>query len=154
LPARNLVVLRDGASKGNVLELARDYALFLLDADGLIAAWYAGAERIYGYKSEEVIGQHVSTFFPDAEANRRIQENLNRAAKDGHSATESSHPKRDGSRFWANAVTMALKDQNDDLQGFAIVVRDFTDRHERDEKLRRSARETFLCLYEWLGAAS
>jgi formate hydrogenlyase transcriptional activator len=138
LPARNLVVLRDGASKSNVREWVQDYALFLLDADGLIAAWYAGAERIYGYKSTKVIGQHVSTFFPDAEANRRIQEYLSRAANDGHSATESWHSKKDGSRFWANRVTMALKDQNDDLQGFAIVVRDFTDRHERDEKLRRS----------------
>jgi formate hydrogenlyase transcriptional activator len=138
LPARNLVVLRDGASESNVWESVRDYALFLLDADGLIAAWYAGAERIYGYKSEEVIGQHVSTFFPDSEANRRIQENLSRAANDGHSATESWHLKKDGSRLWANVVTMALKDRNDDLQGFAVAVRDFTNRYERDEKLRRN----------------
>jgi formate hydrogenlyase transcriptional activator len=138
LPARNLVLLRDGASQSNVREGVQDYALFLLDADGLIAAWYAGAERIYGYKSEETIGRHVSAFFPDAEANRRSRENLNRADSDGHSATESWHLKKDRARFWANVVAMALKDQDDDLQGFAVVVRDFTDRHERDEKLRSS----------------
>ena len=54
------------------------------------------------------------------------------------SATEGWHVKKDGSRFWANVITMALKDENGDLQGFARVVRDFSDRHERDEKLRRS----------------
>ena len=72
LPARNLVVLRDGAApKSSVPAWVQDYALFLLDADGRIVAWYAGAERIYGYKSEEVIGQHVSIFYPDEEAHRQ-----------------------------------------------------------------------------------
>ena len=54
------------------------------------------------------------------------------------SATKAGNVKKDGSRFWANVITMALKDENGDLQGFARVVRDFSDRHERDEKLRRS----------------
>ena len=116
----------------------QDYALFLLDADGLIAAWYAGAERIYGYKSDEVIGQHVSILYPDEDAHRQLQEKLKRAASEGHVGAEGWHVKKDGSRFWANVITMALKDQNGDLQGFARVVRDFSDRHERDEKLRRS----------------
>jgi PAS domain S-box-containing protein len=63
---------------------------------------------------------------------------LSRAAGEGHKGNEGWRQRKDGSRFWANAVTMALKDQNGDLQGFARVVRDFSDRHERDEKLRRS----------------
>ena len=138
MPARNVLVLRDGASKSSVPGWVQDYALYLLDADGLIAAWYAGAERIYGYKSDEVIGQHVSILYPDAEAHRQLQEKLKRAANEGHVGAEGWHLKKDGSRFWANVITLALKDQNGDLQGFARVERDFSDRHERDEKLRRS----------------
>jgi formate hydrogenlyase transcriptional activator len=138
LPARNLVVLRDGPAKISVPSWVQDYALFLLDADGLIAAWYAGAERIYGYKSDEAIGQHVSIFYPDENARAKLQEKLKRAAVEDHVGGEGWHVKKDGSRFWANVITMALKDQSGDLQGFARVVRDFSDRHERDEKLRRS----------------
>ena len=81
LPARNVVVLRDGASKGSVPGWVQDYALFLLDADGLVAAWYAGAERIYGYKGDEVIGQHVSMLYPGKIAHRQLQEKLKRAAE-------------------------------------------------------------------------
>jgi len=136
LPVRHLLVLHD---KANIPAWLQDYALFLLDADGRVAAWYAGAERIYGYKSAEVIGQNVSRFYPDEDTLRvRLDEELKRAAGEGHAATEGWHAKKDGSRFWANVVTMALKDENGDLQGFARVVRDFSDRHERDEKLRRS----------------
>jgi formate hydrogenlyase transcriptional activator len=138
LPARNVVVLRDGPSKDNVPAWVQDYALFLLDADGQIAAWYAGAERIYGYKSDEVIGHHVSLLYPDENAHRELQAKLKRAAGEGHVGAEGWHLKKDGSRFWANVITLALKDQNGDLQGFARVVRDFSDRHERDEKLRRT----------------
>jgi len=138
LPARNVVVLRDGASKSSVPGWVQDYALYLLDPDGLVAAWYAGAERIYGYRSEEVIGQHVSIFYPETEAHRQLQEKLKRAATEGHVGAEGWHLKKDGSRFWSNVITLALKDQNGDLQCFARVERDFSDRHERDEKLRRS----------------
>ena len=143
LPVRHLLVLRDKTAKApselsSVPAWVQDYALFLLDADGMIAAWYAGAERIYGYKSDEVIGQHVSLLYADEKARGRLQEKLKRAAAEGHVGGEAWHVKKDGSRFWASVITMALKDGNGDLQGFARVVRDFSDRHERDEKLRRS----------------
>ncbi len=68
----------------------------------------------------------------------KLDERLKRVAVEGHLGNEGWHQKQDGSRFWANAITMALKDENGDLQGFARVVRDFSDRHERDEKLRRT----------------
>jgi formate hydrogenlyase transcriptional activator len=139
LPARHVLVLRDEPSKSNAPPVwVRDYALFLLSADGLIAFWYAGAQRIYGYKGEEVIGQHVSLLYPDADAHRQLQAKLKRAASEGHVGSEGWHVKKDGSRFWASIITTALRDQNGDLQGFARVARDFSDRHERDEKLRRS----------------
>jgi PAS domain S-box-containing protein len=66
-----------------------------------------------------------------------VQGELKRAAVEGHVGAESWHARKDGSRFWANAITMALKDESGQLRGFARVVRDFTDRHERDDKLRR-----------------
>jgi formate hydrogenlyase transcriptional activator len=143
LPVRHLLVLRDKAPTApselsSVPDWVQDYALFLLDADGIVVAWYAGAQRIYGYKSDEVIGQHVSHFYPDDKARIRLQEQLKRAAAEGHVGGEGWHVKKDGSRFWASVITMSLKNADGDLQGFARVVRDFSDRHERDEKLRRS----------------
>jgi PAS domain S-box-containing protein len=136
LPVRHLLVLHD---KTNVPGWVQDYALLLLDADGRVASWYAGAERIYGYRSAEVIGKNLSIFYPDEDTLRaKLDEKLKRANSEGHVGTEGWQAKKDGSRFWANVVTMALKDEKGDLQGFARVVRDFSDRHERDEKLRRS----------------
>ena len=138
LPVRHVLVLRDKNAPTDVPAWVQDYALFLLDADGCIAAWYAGAERIYGYKSGEVTGQHVSMLYPGDDAVRALREKLRRAAGEGHAGAECWHVKKDGSRFWANVMTMALKDSHGNLQGFARVVRDFSERHERDEKLRRS----------------
>jgi formate hydrogenlyase transcriptional activator len=142
LPVRHLVVLHDKTDnmpdgKRSVPAWVQDYALFLLDIEGRIVAWYAGAERIYGFSSSEVIGQNASLFYPDEDALLRLQEKLKRGATEGHVGAEGWHVKKDGSRFWANSITMALKDENGELQGFARIVRDFTDRHERDEKLRR-----------------
>jgi formate hydrogenlyase transcriptional activator len=153
LPVRHLLVLRDKApkpaagtrgeadkdpSKSSVPAWVQDYALFLLDVEGRIVAWYAGAERIYGYRSGEIVGQHVSLFCPDQSALFKLQEKLKRAAGEGHVGGEGWHVKKDGSRFWANVITTALKDQDGGLQGFARVVRDFTERHEGHKKLRRS----------------
>jgi len=151
LPARNLLVLHDKtANDGELVEAdkpplksrvptwVQDYALFLLGIDGKVVAWYAGAERIFGFKSGEVTGQHVALLYPDEDTLRaKLDEELKRASAEGHFGNEGWQVRKDGSRFWANVITMALKDENGDLQGFARVARDFSDRHERDEKLRR-----------------
>ena len=137
LPVRHVVVLRDKNAPASVPSWVQDYALFLLDVNGQVVAWYAGAERIYGYESPEITGQSVSRLDSRENNLSTQQEQLKRAAGEGHVGTEGWHFKKDGSRFWANAITMALKDGQGDLQGFARVVRDFSDRHERDEKLRR-----------------
>src|SRR5437868_3269144 len=80
------------------------------------------------------------SIFYDREDTLQVQldEELKRAAAEGHFGNEGWRLRKDGSRFWANVITMALKEQNGDLHGFARVVRDFSDRHERDEKLRRN----------------
>jgi formate hydrogenlyase transcriptional activator len=136
LPVRHVLVLRDKAPNATVPAWVQDYALFLLDVEGRIAAWYGGAERIYGYTSSEIVGQTATLFYPDEDAPLKLREKLKLGAAEGHVGTEGWHVKKDGSRFWANSITMALKDEKGELQGFARVVRDFTDRHQRDEKLR------------------
>ncbi len=111
----------------------------LLDAPGHIVSWDPGGTRLYGYAEDEVVGQHVSVL-SSGEENRGAEavQELRRAAGEGHFGNEGWHSKRDGSRFWVNKMTMALRDHNGDLQGFARVERDFSERHEQDEKLRRS----------------
>jgi PAS domain S-box-containing protein len=145
LPVRHLLVLHDKSKPADTdptlkrtPSWVQDYALFLLDVDGNIAAWYGGAERIFGLNSDEVIGLPLTILYPsDDTLHPGMHEELKRAAAEGHFGNEGWRVKKDGTRFWANVVTMGLKDENADLQGFALVVRDFSDRHERDEKLRR-----------------
>jgi formate hydrogenlyase transcriptional activator len=148
LPVRHLLVLRDktppaqtekSADKDQIPSWVQDYALYLLDVNGRIAAWYSGAARIYGYSADEAAGKHVSFLYPsDDNPSAEPQQELNRSAVEGHFGNEGRHVRKDGSRFWANVITMALRDEKRELQGFARVERDFGERHERDEKLRRS----------------
>ncbi len=144
LPVRHLLVLRDkeradGGEKDPIPSWVQDYALFLLDADGQIVSWYSGAERIYGYRGDEVADKHVSCLQPgEEESGAEPRHELDRAAAEGHFGSEAWHVRKNGSRFWANVITMALRDEKGELRGFARVVRDFSERYERDEKLRRS----------------
>jgi PAS domain S-box-containing protein len=150
LPVRHLLVLRDKTTPGQtegsseagqdrIPSWVQDYALFLMDVSGRVAAWYSGAARIYGYAADEAIGRHVSFLYPGEEnPDAEPQQELNRSAAEGHFGNEGWHVRKDGSRFWASVITMALRDENVELQGFARVVRDFSERHERDERLRRS----------------
>jgi PAS domain S-box-containing protein len=146
LPVRHILILHDKApaeTEQAATERApswvQDFALYLLDVDGAVVAWYAGAERIYGYQADETVCQHLAFLYPGEDTLRaKLQQEFKRAAAEGHMVTEGWQARKDGSRFWANAITMALKDEDGELQGFARAVRDFSDRHERDEKLRRS----------------
>jgi PAS domain S-box-containing protein len=142
LPSRHLLVLHDKtveADKDQIPSWVPDYALFLLDVDGRIVAWYSGAERVYGYKAHETIERHVFLLYPGDDSVRvNFEEKLQRAAAEGHFANEDWQLRKGGERFWANVISVALRDDNGQLQGFARIVRDFSDRHERDEKLRRS----------------
>jgi formate hydrogenlyase transcriptional activator len=142
LPVRHLFVLHDKTQKkvdeDPSLSWVKDLAFFLLDPEGTVVACYSGAERIYGYKDKEIIGQNVFRLYP-GEDNLRVAllAELRRAAAAGHFGNEDWHSRKDGSRFWANVHTVALKDENGELQGFARVVRDFTKRHRSDEALRQ-----------------
>ena len=118
LPGRHVVVFDD--------ESTTDYAFLCVDRDGLVARWHSGAERIYGYTKEEIVGRPVSSLYSD---DQREPEQLPAAA----AGSEGWHRKRDGSRFWANVLTKALRDENQRRDGSAWVVRDFSARHRAGE---------------------
>jgi len=144
LPAQHLLVLHESNNKktddDSVSSWVKDYAFFLLDAEGRIAACYAGAERLYGHKDTGMMGQPLSCLYP-AEDNLRIKllRELKRAAAESHFGNEDWQIKKDGSRFWGNVHTVALKSEDGELRGFARVVRDFTGRHRADELMRRAS---------------
>jgi PAS domain S-box-containing protein len=119
---------------------AGDFALFLLDADGQMAAWFSGAERLYGYNREEVVGRHTSFLDPGGDTfGIQLKQILKENTSEGHLfGNEGWHVRKNGSLFWANVITMPLRNEDGTLHGFATVVRDFSDRHERDEEWRLS----------------
>jgi PAS domain S-box-containing protein len=133
LPVGHMLALREKDTPAQIPSWAQDYALFLLDAGGRIVTWYEGAERIYGYTAKEAIGQNAGLLCSADHA----PEDLKRASEAGHYGGEGWQFRKDGSRFWANVITMALRNGSGELEGFARIARDFSERHESDEQLRR-----------------
>jgi PAS domain S-box-containing protein len=121
-----------------LIQATTDYAIFMLDPQGRVATWNTGAERIKGYRAEEIIGQHFSRFYPpDAVAQGRPAEALRRAEAEGHVEAEGWRVKKDGTRFWANVILTALRDGAGRLVGYSKVTRDLTERRQREEDLRQ-----------------
>jgi PAS domain S-box-containing protein len=125
-----------------LIEGARDYAIFMLDLDGRIITWNSGAERIKGYRADEIIGQHFSRFYPQEAIDRAWPaEVLKRARAEGRYEEEGWRLRKDGSRFWANVVITALKDRAGTLVGFGKVTRDLTEHKHRDEAVQQFHRD-------------
>jgi PAS domain S-box-containing protein len=121
------------------IEGVKDNAIFMLDADGKVVSWNAGAKRIYGYEGDEIIGQHASRFFlPADQAAGAPQRELETALLKGRNTEAGWRVRKDGSRFWADGSTTAIRDEAEDLQGFINVVRDSTERREVYEALLAS----------------
>jgi PAS domain S-box-containing protein len=116
-----------------------DYALFMLDPNGVITNWNAGAEKIKGYSAEEAIGQHISTFYtaPDREAGLPMKA-LQTAAREGRYEAEAWRVRKDGTLFWANVVLDAIYDDDKTLIGFAKITRDITERRNAQIELQRA----------------
>jgi len=122
-----------------VVEGVQEYAIFQLDPDGNVVSWNAGAQRLKGYDSAEIIGHHFSIFYPpEDQLKNKPREILARAARDGRTDDEGWRVRKDGSRFWANVVITALREANGNLLGFAKLTRDTTESRERAEALTKT----------------
>ena len=118
-----------------LVEGVRDYAIFMLDPEGYITTWNAGAERFKGYRAEEIIGQHFSRFYtPEDVARRHPWNELEIAVREGRYEEEGWRVRKDGSRFWASVLITALRDASGELRGFGKVTRDFTERRQREQE--------------------
>jgi PAS domain S-box-containing protein len=122
-----------------LVESVRDYAIFALDPTGHILTWNAGAKRLKGYEEDEIIGKHFSVFYPRELVAEGFPEfELRTAANTGRFEDEGWRLRKDGSRFWANVVITALRNEHDELVGFGKVTRDLTERREAEEALKES----------------
>ena len=135
-----------------LVEAVQDYAIFMLDPLGHISSWNLGAERIKGYRADEIIGKHFSIFYPEQDQkNQKPQYELKEAARVGRFEDEGWRLRKDGSRFWANVIITALRDASGNLVGYAKVTRDFSERMEAQLALQREIverRETEKRLHE------
>jgi PAS domain S-box-containing protein len=122
-----------------LIEAVTDYGIFMLDPGGHIVSWNSGAQKLKGWRRDEVLGHHFSIFYPpDAVSSGWPQEELRRARQLGRFEDEGWRIRKDGTRFWANVVITALYDSQGELTGFAKITRDLTDRRRHEEELRIS----------------
>ncbi|MGO4552301.1 PAS domain S-box protein [Lysobacter sp. 2RAF19] len=125
-----------------------DYAIFMLDPDGIVRTWNAGAQRIKGYTAEEIIGRHFSTFYPQERIDAKWPDHeLLVASETGRFEDEGWRVRKDGSQFWANVIITRLLDDDGRLIGYSKITRDLSARRRHEEMLRLSE-ERFRLLVE------
>ncbi len=121
-----------------------DYAIYMLDADGYVATWNPGARRFKGYEAEEIIGRHFSTFFTEEDRRAGVPDRaLRTAAAEGRFEAEGWRLRKDGTRFWVNAVLDPIRDEGGALVGFAKITRDITERRKAQEELEEARAALF-----------
>jgi PAS domain S-box-containing protein len=125
-----------------LVDSVKDYAIFLLSPEGRVVTWNPGAERIKGYRADEIIGKHFSCFYPrEAVESKWPERELAIAAKEGRYTDEGLRVRKDGSTFWAHVVITTLRDEAGGVQGFSKVTRDLTERRQLEERARELNKE-------------
>jgi PAS domain S-box-containing protein len=125
-----------------LVEAVQDYAIFMLDPEGRVKSWNLGAQRLKGYAASEIIGQHISRFYPEEDIRAaKPQRELEIALREGRVEDEGWRLRKDGSTFWANVVITLLKDPDGNVLGFSKVTRDFTARVQAERALQDSKRK-------------
>jgi PAS domain S-box-containing protein len=126
----------------HLVDAVTDYAIFMLDPTGHVATWNSGAKRIKGYDAHEIVGQHLSIFYPrEDRADGKPERILDTVRREGRYAEEGWRVRKDGSKFWAGIVITTLRDASGKVTGFAKVTRDLTSRRAAEERERALARE-------------
>ena len=128
--------LKEGEELFHVMvECVKDYAIYMLDSHGYILNWNVGAERLKGYRSEEVIGKHFSCFYTEKDrSDGKPEEELKKASAEGQFTEECWRVRKDGSGFWADVVITALRDESGKLWGFSKVAHDITERKKAEKE--------------------
>jgi PAS domain S-box-containing protein len=125
-----------------MVESVKDYAIFMLNPEGVITTWNRGAELIKGYRADEIIGRHFSTFYPpDVAATGKCELELEIARREGRFQEEGWRVRKDGSLFWANVTITAITDEKGELRAFGKVTRDLTERKRAEERLAEEAQK-------------
>jgi PAS domain S-box-containing protein len=123
-----------------MVESVKDFAIFTVDPQGRIMSWNSGAERLFGYSEEEIMGQELGNVFtPEDRAAKLPEQELATAAAQGRSTDERWHLRKDGSRFFASGVLTPILDVENRLRGFTKIARDITQRREAEEAVREAA---------------
>ena len=136
-PDPDLDPLRGEVAFRLLVEAVEDYAIFLLSLDGTVLSWNTGAQRIKGYRAEEIIGQHFSVFYTDEDRrDDRPLRLLGKARREGRIEDEGWRVRKDGTRFWADVILTFLRDESGEPYGFAKITRDLTERRAAEEQQR------------------
>jgi len=132
----------------SLVDAVDESAVFVLDTEGHVRSWNSGAERIEGYAAEDILGEHFAVFYPEDQRQNGVPEvNLATAASEGSVEDKGWRVRADGDRFWADVTITAIRGDDGELQGFIQVIRDMSDRRERERQLRRE-RDLIQRLFE------
>lgn len=137
---KDVIASMDDDSRYRLLvDSITDYAIYMIDPDGVVVSWNAGAQRFKGYEASEIIGQRFSRFYTDEDRAAGLPEHgLEKAATEGRYETEGWRVRKDGTRFWAHVIIDPIRDPAGELIGYAKITRDLTERKLAADTLHRS----------------
>lgn len=125
-----------------LVDAITDYAIYMLDPDGVVVSWNAGAQRFKGYSADEIIGEHFSRFYTQEDRDAGLPaRNLEIAGREGRFEKEGWRVRKDGAMFWANVIIDAVRDDDGNLIGFAKITRDISDKREAQLALEQARQE-------------